>query len=73
MNTDENIAEQIAANTDATQVVSRKTAAKLLDCHTSFIDTLCNRGELETISLGTHCKRITLASINRLLSRAAKT
>ena len=72
MNTDENIAEQLAANIDATQVVKRKTAAAILDCHISHVDTLINNGELETVSLGTHCKRITLASINELLSRAPK-
>lgn len=71
MTTDEKIKTQLAASTEATQVVSRKTAAKLLDCHTSFVDRLCSRGELDTITLGPHCKRITLTSLNRLISRAA--
>ena len=71
MNTDEEIKNKIAANVDETQVVKRTTAAKLLDCHPSFIDTLCRRKELEVRYLGTHAKRITLTSINSYLSRAA--
>lgn len=69
---DEEYFNQIAANVQNTQAVSRKTAAKLLDVHPSFIDTLCTRGELKKIELGTHCKRITFQSINDFLSRAAK-
>ena len=72
MSTDEQISQSIEANVAETQVLSRKTAAKLLNVHPSFIDTLCSRGELEKIELGTHCKRITLTSINDFLSRAPK-
>jgi hypothetical protein len=71
MNIDETIKINIAANVRETQVVKRTTAAKILDCHPSFIDTLCNRKELEAVHLGTHAKRITLKSINAYISRAA--
>ena len=71
MTTDEETQFNLAANIDAAQVVKRQTAAKLLDCHPSFIDSLCNRKELEAVHLGTHAKRITLRSINEYLSRCA--
>ena len=63
--------EAIEANVQNTQAVTRKTAGRLLDCHPSFIDTLCVRKELTKLDLGPHCKRITLKSINEFLARAA--
>tara|TARA_R110002020_G_scaffold223361_4_gene432432 strand:+ start:457 stop:678 length:222 start_codon:yes stop_codon:yes gene_type:complete len=71
MKTDEDYFNAIAASVESTQAVSRKTAARLLDCHPSFIDTLSARGEITKLTLGPHCKRITLKSINGFLARAA--
>ena len=73
MKTDEKIEINLAANVRDAQVVKRTTAAKLLDCHPSFIDTLCGRDELDTVYFGTHAKRITLKSITAYISRAATT
>ena len=73
MKTDEEIKINLAANVTDAQVVKRTTAAKLLDCHPSFIDTLCGREELDAVYLGTHAKRITLKSITAYISRAATT
>tara|TARA_R100001163_G_scaffold15072_1_gene13621 strand:- start:4379 stop:4609 length:231 start_codon:yes stop_codon:yes gene_type:complete len=69
MNTDEITIRNLASNVEATQVVRRATAAKMLDCHPSFIDKLCHRKELEAVYLGSHAKRITLTSIKQFLSR----
>jgi len=69
-NTDANIINHLAAKVEATQVVKRTTAAKILDCHPSFISSLCADGKLQTIKLGPHCSRITLKSINDFLSSA---
>ena len=70
-NTDEKYFNQIAANIQSTQVVKTKTAAKLLECHPSHVDTLCKRGELKKLDLGSHAKRITLQSIEEFLARAS--
>ena len=71
MNTDEEIKINLAANVTDVQVVKRTTAAKILDCHPSFIDTLCGRKELEAVYFGSHAKRIKLTSIVSYISRAA--
>ena len=65
---DEKLTEKLRANCAALQLVSRKTAAGLLDVHPNFVDELCKRGDIKAVHLGARCKRITLTSINQFLS-----
>ena len=50
---------------------SRKSAAKLLDCHISYIDKLIAAGKLESWKLGPKITRIPVTSIEQFLSRAS--
>jgi len=70
---DDDFSTHLDTQTIELQMVSPKSAAKLLDCHRSFIDTLIKRGDLQAVKLGPHCKRINLKSLNEFLSRVQKT
>ena len=61
--------EQVPPEIGGLQLISRKTAAKLIDCNPTFIDKLIQSGKLTSVRLGERKGvRIPLQSFKEFLS-----
>ena len=65
---DEKLTQKLRGNLASLQLISRKTAAELMDVHPNHIDALIARGDLTAVHLGSRCKRIPMESIRKFLS-----
>ena len=68
MTHDKQLEEALAGESATLRHISRKSAAKLLDCHISYIDKLIAAGKLQSRKLGPKITRIPITSIKQFLS-----
>jgi excisionase family DNA binding protein len=69
-NEDEGFETALAKEAANLKCLTRKSAAKLLDCHISYIDRLIATGRLKSRKFGRGCIRIPLTEIKHFLSNA---